>query len=47
MIHNVCTECLISMKEVATDNQASDTVTPNHPLVTGSVDQQMSRPEGD
>ena len=47
MIHNVCTECLISMEEVATDNQASDTVTQNHRLVTSNIQQQISQPEGD
>ena len=51
MIHNVCTECLISMEEVATDNQPNDTVIPNHPLVTtqltSSVHEEMSQPEGD
>ena len=51
MIHNVCTECLISMEEVATDNQPNDTVMPNHPLVatqlTSSVHQEISQPEGD
>ena len=46
MIHNVCTECLIIMEEVATDNQAIDTVIPNHPVVTSSVHQQMSQSEG-
>ena len=51
MIHNVCTECLISMEEVATDNQPNVIVIPNHPLVTtpltSSVHQEMSQPEGD
>ena len=35
------------MEEVATDNQPNDTFIPNHPLVTSSVQQQMSQPEGD
>ena len=46
MIHNVCTECLITMEEVATDYQANDTVTSNHLVATNSVHQQISQPEG-
>ena len=43
----VHTECLITMEEVATDNQANDTVTPYHPVVTSSAHQEVSQPEGD
>ena len=46
MIHNACADCLITMEDVATENQSNDTVTPNHPVVTSSVHQQMSQAEG-
>ena len=46
MIHNVCAECLITMEDIATDYQSNDTVTPNHPVVTSGIHQQMSQPDG-